>query len=216
MRTEFHAEIDRVTAELGEMCARSATIMDDATTALVHADRSAAERIGAELAQLDRLNDCVAGRAFTLLALQAPVAHDLRVILTAFPIAASADRMGGLAANIAKVTARHGAPAAWPPVVLDLFGQMGRRAVRLAERVGNAVIADDATAACRIHDDDGMDALHGELFRTVLDERWSYGAAMAADAVLLGRFYGRFADHAIDIARRVEFRTTGHLAHQEN
>ena len=73
MRTEFHAQLDRLTAELGEMCGIAATTAADATTALIHADAAAAGRVRSALRRLDELNGLVDRRAFSLLARHAPV-----------------------------------------------------------------------------------------------------------------------------------------------
>lgn len=209
MRTEFHAEIDHLTAELGEMCALAATLMTCATAALVHADDDAAVRVGVELARLARLRHCAEERAFAMLALQAPVAHDLRVVMSAFPIAADADRMGGLAANITKLRRRG---TAVPAVALGVLAEMGGHGVRLAERAQFAVLGHDVVAAQNITaGDEAMNDLHRRLFTLVLDDRWEHGPIAAANVMLLGRFYERFADHAVSIARRVVFQVSGHL-----
>lgn len=203
MRTAFIAQIDRLTADLGQMCALAAVTAADATAAVVDADFEAAPRVRATLHRLDQLNRRIDRSAFALLALHAPVAHDLRVVMSAFSIAANADRMGALAANIAKT-----GPA--PESARDLFVQMGSQAVSLAETAHRAVLGDDAAEAERLlHDDALMNDLHRELLTTVLTDRWPHGVQAASDVALLGRFYERFADNAVEIARKVIFQARG-------
>jgi phosphate transport system protein len=210
MRTEFHAELENLNDELAEMCSAAGVIMAQATTALVHVDIEAAEHVITDLERLDRVATRVGDGTFAMLALQAPVAGDLRQVFSAIQIAADANRMGGLAANVAKVARRHHPEPAVPASALSHFVAMGEVAVELADRVGAALIAGDAVRARQICTDDSvMDGLHRELFTLVTDPQWSYGASSAADVVLIGRFYGRFADHAVEIARRIIFRTTG-------
>jgi phosphate transport system protein len=210
MRTEFHAQLDRLTAELGEMCEIAATSAADATAAVVDTDAAAARRVRSQLSRLDELNEQVDRRAFSVLARHAPVAHDLRLVMTAFGIAANADRMGALANNIAGIGTRARTGVAVPATTLGLFADMGRHAVDLAERAQRAVIAGDTVEAARIQQGDAaMNDLNRELLTTVLDERWSDGVAAATDVALLGRFYERFADHAVDIARKVIFQASG-------
>lgn len=211
MRTRLHAGPDLLTVELGEMCALAASAMQCSTVALVEADLASAERVDAALARLDGLDVAVSDRAFTLLALQSPVAGDLRIVVSAIQIAADAHRMGGLAAHIARVAGKHQRHPLFPAAALNHFAAMGRVAVDLAVGVTSAVVARDAVQAKRIQDDDLMDDLHRQLFALVTDSRWTHGATAAADAVLLGRFYGRFADHAVEIARRVVFQASGHV-----
>ena len=213
MRTEFGAELDRLTAGLGHMCALAAGTMECATDALVRSDREAAHQCGIEVARLGRLHHGVNERAFAMLALQAPDAHDLRVVMSAFPIAADALRMGGLAANIAKHQRRRRATAI-PPVAVEVFAEMGRQAVALTEYARCAIVDGDAVAAQQITDDgEEMDRLHSRLFATVLSEQWEHGPIAAANVMVLGRFYERFADHAVGIARRVVFQASGRLPH---
>lgn len=213
MRTEFHAQLDRLTAELGEMCGIAATTAADATTALIHADAAAAGRVRSALRRLDELNGLVDRRAFSLLARHAPVAHDLRIVMSAFTIAANADRMGALAANIAKVGTRPNDYPEVPAAVVELLVTMGRHAVDLAERAQRAVIADDVIEARGVQEADAaMNDLHRELLVTVQNSRWTYGVAAASDVVLLGRFYERFADNAVEIARKVIFQASGRFA----
>ncbi len=210
MRTEFHAQLDRLTAELGEMCGIAAGTAADATTAVLVGDAAAARRVRSQLSSLDELNAQVDRRAFSLLARHAPVAHDLRLVMTAFGIAANADRMGALATNIAGIGTRARTGVAVPAATLGLFADMGRHAVDLAERAQRAVIAGDTVEAARIQQgDEAMNDLNRQLLGAVLNDSWPDGVASATDVALLGRFYERFADHTVDIARKVIFQASG-------
>lgn len=210
MRTEFHAQLDRLTAELGEMCGIAADTAADATTAVLVGDAAAARRVRSQLSSLDELNAQVDRRAFSLLARHAPVAHDLRLVMTAFGIAANADRMGALATNIAGIGTRARTGIAVPAATLGLFADMGRHAVDLAERAQRAVIAGDTVEAARIQQgDEAMNDLNRQLLGAVLNDSWPDGVASATDVALLGRFYERFADHTVDIARKVIFQASG-------
>lgn len=210
MRTEFHAELDRLGAELGAMCAVAGSIMKSATAAVVEGDQAAADRVRVELRHLDKLHEQVQGRTLTLLARQAPVASELRFVVSAIRIAGDADRMGGLAANIAKVARRRYPEPAIPPDITAHFAEMGRVAVELADRAHRALVDVDAEAAREIGPaDDEMDDLHRRLFTLVSDATWTHGHVAATDIALLGRFYERFGDHAVEIANRVVFEVTG-------
>jgi phosphate transport system protein len=215
MRTAFRAELDRLTSDLADMCASARAIMESANAVLVRLDDDAASEVTTRLQRLDQLHAEVDKRVMSLLALQAPVAHDLRIVVSAIPIAASADRMGGLANNVAKLARRYRPLPAAPPEGLDHLDSMAVVALKLAGEVEAAVRTGDAAAARRIagDGDDSMDRLHRGLFALVMDPRWQHGPTAAADLILLGRFYGRFADHISDIASRVVFCATGeHLS----
>ncbi len=210
MRTEFHHTLDSLAVDLADMCGRTSAMMRTATAALLDGDLASAAALGDELTALSALGVSVHDRAYTLLALQAPVARDLRTVVSALHIAADADRMGALASHVARTAVRRHPDCAVPADVRDLFTEMGSTAVRLAAHARAAVRTVDAEQAERICEgDQHMDDLHRELFARVMGPSWQHGPAVAADLVLLGRFYERFADHTVEIARRVYFQATG-------
>lgn len=210
MRNEFHETLEALTVDLAAMCGRASTLMQSASAALLRGDMAGAERVAFDLKRLTRLGNAVHDRACGLLALQAPVAHDLRVVVSALYIAADADRMGGLASNVARTAQRRYPQPAVPDEVHDLFTDMAFTAIDLAELVHLVVQNGDVEQARQVCDGDAaMNDLHRELFARLITPHWQHGPAVAADLVLVGRFYERFADHAVEIARRVHFQVTG-------
>lgn len=210
MRIEFHQQLDSLNADLARMCELAGEAMQRATLALLTVDLEAAERVLTDLEVLARIRRDVDRAALSVLARQAPVASDLRAVVAAVHITSDADRMGGLAAHVARIVRRRHPASAIPHEVVGQFAEMGSLAVDLAEDAA-AVIADgDPVRASRIRDDDdAMNDMHRRLFAVVMSPQWSHGVPAAVDAVLLGRFYERFADHAVAIAARVLFRSTG-------
>lgn len=148
--------------------------------------------------------------AFVLLALQAPVAGDLRAIVSAIQMVADIDRMGALALHVAKIARRRHPQHALPEEVNGYFAEMGRVAVELGNSAQEVVLSHDPEKAAQIREeDDAMDDLHRHLFTVLMDREWKHGVAAAVDVTLLSRFYERFADHAVEVARRVIFQATG-------
>lgn len=210
MRNDFHQTLAGLVTDLAEMCGRASAMMHSATRTLLDADVTGAEKLRADLSELTALGAEVHDRAYHLLALQAPVARDLRTVVAALHIGADADRMGALASHVARTAVRRHPERAAPDEVFDLFTEMGATAVALAADARDAVRAGDAALAARICDgDERMDELHRALFARVVSPHWTHGPMVAADVVLLGRFHERFADHAVEIARRVYFQATG-------
>lgn len=210
MRTEFHRQLDLLSADLGRMCQQAGTAMRAATHSLLEVDLESAEYVLSELEKISALNSDVEQRIFALLALQAPVAGDLRAVVSSLQIAADADRMGGLAAHVARITRRRHPAAVLPEETRKYFGEMGGVAVAMADAAQEVLTTGDPVQAKRVRDDDdAMDDLHRSLFTLVLGPDWGHGVAAAVDIVLLGRFYERFADHAAEIGRRVVFVATG-------
>jgi phosphate transport system protein len=210
MRTVFHEQLDALTAAIAQMCALAGRAMQGATQALLQADVVLAEGVIGDHDKI-MLNAARAEQdAFTLLALQAPVAGDLRVVVASLKNVADAERMGVLALHVAKIARRRHPAHAIPEEVNSYFADMGRIAVDLGNTAKDVVQSGDPGKATQLrHDDDAMDDLHRQLFGLLMDPEWKYGIAAAVDVTLLGRYYERFADHAVEIGRRVIFQATG-------
>ena len=210
MRTAFHEQLDSLTEMLSSMCGLAGVAMDRATQALLQADLAMAEQVISDHDELVRMQTRAGEAAFALLALQAPVAGDLRLVFGSFQNVADAERMGALALHVAKIARRRHPNPAPPAEVKGYFAEMGRIAVDLGNSAKDVVLSRDPKQAAQISKkDDAMDQLHHQLFSVLMDKEWKHGVAAAVDVTLLGRFYERFADHAVEIGRRVVFEATG-------
>src|ERR1700754_4961846 len=210
MRTAYHEQLDALTDQLGEMCGLAGAAMERATQALLQADLVLAEQVITDHDHITAMSLRAEESAFVLLALQAPVAGDLRAIVSSIQIGADVDRMGALALHVAKIARRRHPQHALPEEVNGYFAEMGRVAVELGNSAQEVLITRDPEKAARIREeDDAMDDLHRHLFTVLMDREWKHGVAAAVDVTLLGRFYERFADHAVEVARRVIFQVTG-------
>ncbi|PRC42082.1 phosphate transport system regulatory protein PhoU [Mycobacterium sp. ITM-2017-0098] len=210
MRTAYHEQLEALSSRLGDMCGLAGTAMERATQALLQADLTLAEQVIADHDQISALSLRAEEEAFVLLALQAPVAGDLRAIVSSIQIVADVDRMGALALHVAKIARRRHPQHALPEEVNGYFAEMGRVAVELGNSAQEVLLTRDPEKAARIREeDDAMDDLHRHLFTVLMDREWKHGVAAAVDVTLLGRFYERFADHAVEVARRVIFQVTG-------
>ncbi|GAB3144411.1 phosphate signaling complex protein PhoU [Micromonospora sonneratiae] len=210
MRDEFRAELHIVSQLLVDMAEAVRAAMRKATKALLTADRDAAEAVIARDDEVDDLYRQVDERVYDLLARQAPVASDLRTVVTALQLAADLERMGDLADHVAKTALRRHPSPAVPAELRRVFKDMAEVADRIAEKIAKVLSKPDADLAAELdQDDDAMDALHRDLFAILLSDDWPYGAETAIDGALLGRFYERYADHAVNAGRRVVYRVTG-------
>jgi phosphate transport system protein len=210
VRTAYHEQLAALAAQLGEVCGLAGVAMERATQALLQADLVLAEEVMADHDRIAAMSAAAEDNAFKLLALQAPVAGDLRAIVSSIQIAANVNRMGGLALHVAKVARRRHPEHALPEQVNGYFAEMGRVAVELGNAAQDVLLSGDPQKAARIdHEDDAMDDLHRHLFSVLMDREWKHGVAAAVDVTLLGRFYERFADHAVEVGQRVIFQATG-------
>ncbi|SBT52025.1 phosphate signaling complex protein PhoU [Micromonospora narathiwatensis] len=210
MREEFRADLQIVSQLLVDMAEGVRVAMRQATSALLTADRAAAEGVVAGDAEIDGRYRDVEERVCDLLARQAPVASDLRAMITALHVAADLERMGDLAQHVAKTALRRHPSPAVPAELRPVFTDMAAVADRMAEKIGIVLARPDATIAAELDsDDDPMDDLHKSLFTVLLGDDWPYGVETAIDATLLGRFYERFADHAVNVGEHVVYLITG-------
>jgi phosphate transport system protein len=212
MREAYHVELGQLAEELATMCSMSGTAMELATRALLDADLGLAEQVIGDDAKIDDARSSCEEHAYALLALQAPVATDLRTVLAAIHAAESLERMGDLALHVAKAARRRHPNPVLPEQVRPYFAEMGRVAVELAKDAEHVILNQDIEKARSLEEaDDEMDDLHRHLFSVIMDKEWPHGVASAVDVTLLGRFYERYADHAVSVAKRVVFVVTGRM-----
>ena len=210
MRQQYHEELADINNCLVEMANAVGSAMSKGTTALLDADVALADLVIAGDKQIDLTRENIDQRCFTLLARQQPVATDLRTIVTAMRIASDLERMGDLAVHVAKVARMRFPDHAVPLEVRPIFLEAGHVAERLVAQTATVIAKLDVEAAGQLEaDDDLMDQLHRQLFRELLSKDWPHGIEAAIDVTLLGRYYERFADHAVSVARRVVYLVTG-------
>jgi phosphate transport system protein len=186
------------------MCGVTGVAMKRATQALLHADLVLAEEVVTDYDQITAMSAHAEESAFVLLALQAPVAGDLRAIVGSLQIAADLDRMGALAMHVAKIARRRHPMHSLPEEVNRYFAEMGQLAVDLGNSTQEVLLSGDPEKAARIdEEDDAMDDLHSHLFTVLMDREWKHGVAAAVDVTLLGGFYERFALKALTAAQSV-------------
>ncbi|MDQ1748742.1 MAG: phosphate transport system protein [Frankiaceae bacterium] len=210
MRDQYHDELDAVTQSLVDITRLAGSAINRATTALLEADLQEAEAVISGDAAIDQLYADIEARALDLLARQQPVASDLRVLITSLRMVADIERMGDLALHIAKVARRRYPASAIPPELHATVLEMGQVAQRICAKCSSIIAGRDLALAAELErDDDVMDDLHRRLFRVLLDDAWRGGIEGAIDVTLCGRYYERFCDHAVSVARRVIYLVTG-------
>ncbi|MEV6830959.1 phosphate signaling complex protein PhoU [Amycolatopsis sp. NPDC051102] len=212
MREAYHVELEQLADNLAAMSVQVADAMERATRALLEADLSLAEQVISDDSKVDDARAQCEEQAYALLALQAPVATDLRTVLAAIHAAESLERMGDLALHVAKAARRRHPEPVLPDAVRPYFAEMGEMAVKLARQTEQVIKSKDVEAAKSLEsDDDQVDDIHRHLFTVLMDREWPHGVAAAVDVTLLGRFYERYADHAVSVAKRMIFVVTGKM-----
>lgn len=212
MREAYRDQLGQLANQLADMCSMVGDAMALATRALLETDLALAEQVIGDDSKVDDARAKAEEEAYALLALQAPVATDLRTVLAVIHAAESLERMGDLALHVAKTARRRHPNPVLPEPVKAYFAEMGKVACRMASQAQEVIRTQDVKLAHQLDEtDDEMDDLHRHLFTVLMDRQWEHGVAAAVDVTLLGRFYERFADHAVSVANRVVFVVTGKM-----
>jgi phosphate transport system protein len=212
MRDEYRHDLAQVTGLLVEMADGARAALARATSALLNSDVTDAEEVVRGDAEIDALYHRVEEKVYDLLARQAPVASDLRLVVTALRVAGDVERMGDLAEHVAETALRRAPECAVPIELHPVFTDLAVACDRLAAKLSQALRDHDAEAAAQLEsDDDTVDELHRQLLGLMLGAAWRYGVGPAVDGALLGRFYERFADHAVNVGDQVVYLVTGEV-----
>jgi phosphate transport system protein len=210
MRDAYHEDLDAITDHLVDMAGLVGSMMGRATTALLDADLAMAEGVISGDDAVDALYSKVEGLALDLLARQQPVASDLRALITSLRMVADLERMGDHALHVAKVARRRYPDPAIPRELRSTVLEMGQVAQQIVEKAGSVIAGRDVSLALELEsDDDVMDDYQKKLFTRLLSDERRYSVEAAIDVTNCGRYYERFADHAVSVARRVVFLVTG-------
>lgn len=210
MRDTYHEQLDSVGHTLVEMAGLVGQAMQRATRALLDCDLAVAEGVISADDAVDSLHHELDVRALDLMARQQPVAGDLRTLVTSLRMSTDLERMGDLARHIAKIARMRYPDCAVPEQLRETIGQMGEIGVELASRLAKIIEGKDIAAAQTLDaEDDAVDRLHRAVFAELLRRGAPYEAETAIDVTLISRYYERYADHAVSVAKRLVFLVTG-------
>ncbi|WP_029088224.1 phosphate signaling complex protein PhoU [Brevibacterium album] len=208
MREVFQNELDGLADKLSEMAERVVAAIEKASLALHENNLELAEEVIAADTAIDRLQLELDKSAAEILALQAPVAADLRVVISSLRMSASLERMGDLARHVAQQVRIRYPDSAVPSGFEPVFSRMTEAAARIARAIHELVSSPGLEAVPTIDDlDESLDTLHLRVFSQISDS--TLKPAEVADVTLLSRYLERFGDHAVSVAQRIEYLLTG-------
>ena len=213
IRSVFQDELDSVSQTLFDLSVMVSDSMARATKSVMTKDLKMAEEVITSDEKIDIVQHDLDARIIDIIARQQPVASDLRALVTALRMSADLERMGDLAHHVAKLVRLRHPESAVPAELLALVESIGETAEKIATKTGVVISTRDVALAAQVEkDDDEMDMLHRKLISALIEPSWSHGVETAIDLTLLGRYYERYADHAVSVARRVIFLVTGKFA----
>jgi phosphate transport system protein len=210
MRELFQQELHEVQDRLVEIAELVVDAITDAVEAFNKSDVTLAESV---IVRDNKIDDAVVALdelAIAIMARQAPVAKDLRLVVSALRISASLERMGDMAEHLAQLARYRFPEKVVPKTIRPIFKEMGSLDIELAKMLVVLLKTEDVAVAEKIRDeDDKVDALHLSVFETVLSDSWSQETETTVDATLASRYLERFADHAVSIAKKMLYLATG-------
>ncbi|HEX4867414.1 MAG TPA: phosphate signaling complex protein PhoU [Acidimicrobiales bacterium] len=209
-RSTFHQQLDEIQRDLIRAAGRVTEAIGRGTQALLDMDLPAVQTLIESDDETDALTLDIEERCFTVLARQQPMAGDMRAIVTAIRLTSEIERSGDLMVNVGKAVRRlYGMEV--PPALRALLDAMSTEAVRLFRLAIDAYAERDASLASAIDDmDDRLDQIHKDYIQAVL-EHFADGrdVQQAVQLALVGRYYERIGDHAVNIGERVQYMVTG-------
>jgi phosphate transport system protein len=210
MREVFHQSLEDVQGRLVEIAELVTVAIDKATRAFGTSDVALAEEVIEADAVIDEKAIELDELAIEILARQQPVARDLRIVVSALRMSASLERMGDIAEHIAQLTRMRFPERAIPKGLKSTFLKMGELDVEAARQLTELLRSQDGDLIDEIRNaDDKLDELHVSVFEKVLSDSWQGDPSATVDATLASRYHERFGDHAVSVAKKVAYLSTG-------
>lgn len=212
-RKSFHAQLDDVRDQIVQLAAGATEALPRATEALLAGDLVGAQAVIDGDDVLDDMTLNIEELCYRLMALQQPMAGDLRQLVSSMWIAGEIERIADLATNICKGTRRIFGTT-FDPRVRGLISEMSEEALRLTRLSIDAYVEGDTGLAAALDDiDDRLDSLHATFIQSIFEARGGGGLELqpAVQLALIGRYYERIGDHAVNIGERVRYMVDGWL-----
>lgn len=210
VRKLFQADLINLGEQLIQITTLVHTAMEKAYTAFDTTDLQLAEEVIAADAKIDRLQVELDEKAIELLALQGPVASDLRMIVGALRMSTSLERMGDLARHIAQLARLRYPDRVAPDSLHSVFGKMAKLTTEISSRLITLLETRELHLVAEIHAlNEQLNDLHASVFTIVAADDWQQSAATSVDSTLVSRFFERFGDHGVSVANKVDYLVTG-------
>lgn len=210
MRTAYREDLDNFAHDLIVMCDEVDQMLALASKGLLEADLQAAEDALTLDDELEDIRVRCEERAVSLLALENPMAKELRQVVSSIYIVEDFFRMGQLCKHIAKAARRRHPANALPAEFHGYFVELTRLCHEMLQRTRDLLVDPDADVALELAtDDDAVDDINDHLLTILTLREWEGTTREAVDMALLSRFFERFADHTVNVAARIVFLTSG-------
>lgn len=210
MRLRYSTELDQINELVLTMATLVRNNLTLASTALLDKDDATAKKVIGSDQKVDMLEDDVLDKCVLMLARQNPVATDLRDVVTTIRLCSELERMGDICRHIAEATDRAYPDSAIPAQAIGIITKMSARAQTVAQQMFE-MFRDRSTKIAEdiIGGDDVLDGYHRESYELINSKDWHGTTQDVVNLVLLARYYERFGDHCVSLAKRLIYIVSG-------
>ena len=213
LRKSFHTDLEHAKSELVGLAASVTEAIPRATAVLLDGDLEGADLIIRGDDEIDARSLDIEEHCYRILALQSPVASDLRQVVALMKMVAEVERSADLLCNICKAARRiYGHEL--DPKLRGIIARMGEQAQQLYDAAIESFVENDAAKAAAIDDMDSyLDGLQKQFVQAIFESHAAgrIDLQVAVQLAVVARFYERIGDHAVNIGERVNFVVTGWL-----
>lgn len=210
MRTMYREHLNAFSEDLQIMSDTVRRVMTYASKALIDGSLDDAEAALTEADTLKEIRVRCEERSMALLALESPVASDLRQVFTSIYIVEDFNRMGALARHVANIARLRHPDYVYDDSMRPTVVELARLVDTMSDLIHDQLISPDVDGALEMSQfDDELDALNQHLLSTVTSRGWEGSNRVAVDLALVSRYYERYADHCVNVAARIVFLVTG-------
>jgi phosphate transport system protein len=216
LRRNYHNDLEEAKNELVRLAALVTESIPRATAVLLDGDLEGADYIIRGDDEIDSRSIEIEEHCYRILALQAPVASDLRQVVALLKMVAEVERSNDLLCNICKAARRiYGHEL--DPKLRGIIGRMGEQAQQLYDAAIESFVENDAAKAAAIDDMDSyLDGLQKQFVQAIFESHAAgrIDLQVAVQLAVVARFYERIGDHAVNIGEKVRFVVTGWMPEQ--
>ncbi|MCW2288845.1 phosphate signaling complex protein PhoU [Leucobacter luti] len=210
MREVFQQSLREVQDRLVKIAELVEEAIENATSAFGNSDVAIAERVIDGVEEIETRAAELDQHAIDILARQQPVASDLRLVVGALRMSSSLERMADLAQHIAQLARYRYPESAIPKGLSKTFVRMAALDVEMAAKLVELLRTQEPSVIAEIRDlDDDLDELHAKVFEKVLSDKLADNPTGVVDATLASRYHERFGDHAVSVAKQMQFFLSG-------
>ena len=212
MREVFQQSLREVQERLVKIAELVEESIQGAIEAFGNSDVSVAESVIDGGDQIEELAKELDQLAIDILARQQPVASDLRLVVGALRMSSSLERMADLAQHIAQLARYRYPESAIPEGLAKTFVRMGALDVQMASLIVELLSTQEQRVIDQVRDlDDDLDELHAKVFEKVLSDKLANNPSGVVDATLASRYHERFGDHAVSVAKQMQYFLSGSI-----